>query len=914
MILMRKNFLIIAVTMVLLQFDLHSVAQAPIKANLDGTIDVYNGSGFIFENNEFKAKYFELSKAILFNCKSESNKPVTRFKIPQLATSIDFTHTMNPGTCVEDWNVAVGLSRRKLDLPPDYPVLFYYEVFYEDSSKIEIPVRYKESIDDWYRVNTISPALWCEAKHQHDINPETGEKAVLYTFNWINPLPEKRIIGISIKNDLTPKTEKVLIFDVSIRQEKTGKLYFVNRTPMGKDTNPGTYSKPFGSLNRAIRVAKPGDFVFIRGGYYSLNEPVDVEMTKSETNNWLTISSWIGETPVLDAFGIHYNSEYIGNKENKIYEQNNGVINITGNPFNLRIQGIHIYNSRKAGISIYGESEIIRENGKYIGTIQGESKNIDIRFNTIFHTNSMGIITHNTNDVTITGNRVIRPHSAQMSSDKMTGKIISFDHGAQEAIDLTRNRNVEIAFNEVLGGRKEAIDLIRVEQAKVHHNYVNSCLNGIYIDSWNIPMRDIEIYNNYLYNVFHAIPTATEGSGDLFDVSIHNNLIINSKNKGIAVTEAVYKSKPAKVQNNKIFNNTIFKYGGHAKANGWSYSGITVRGFKDNPDFKNVLIEKNIIAGTTENHFENSYSLNDEHNIQYTGNIEETCAGYNFEGKSLKGNKIFVNPENGDFRINPEFYRLNESVGLDAIGAIPSKTHWQAGRDWSGKITESYYGALNWCQVFISTGKFNLYRNNLMRPSWFQRNRYGTDFDNLPAGMQSFAGVTFYIPNENQSGLPSVISLKGAGNECQEDSVTGIELHQKVSHLAFLQNYHFFSDVMKEGDFEKVKSAPGTILFAYIVKYSSGNRIEIPVKLCKDVDDWLCTSSLGLKNLSNARLAWWQPVSKRNGTDEYLRLFSFVWENPYPEMPIESISLINKQNYEAGAPAVFGISYVKSNN
>lgn len=42
--------------------------------------------------------------------------------------------------------------------------------------------------------------------------------------------------------------------------------------PTGDDANPGTFEKPFATIQRAQQSAEPGDTVFIRGGTYIMNE------------------------------------------------------------------------------------------------------------------------------------------------------------------------------------------------------------------------------------------------------------------------------------------------------------------------------------------------------------------------------------------------------------------------------------------------------------------------------------------------------------------------------------------------------------------------------------------------------------------------------------------------------------------
>lgn len=56
---------------------------------------------------------------------------------------------------------------------------------------------------------------------------------------------------------------------ISIWLSLSGSTY--NISPDGNDSNPGTISQPFYSLNKAWTVVSAGDIVYMRGGTYELN-------------------------------------------------------------------------------------------------------------------------------------------------------------------------------------------------------------------------------------------------------------------------------------------------------------------------------------------------------------------------------------------------------------------------------------------------------------------------------------------------------------------------------------------------------------------------------------------------------------------------------------------------------------------
>ena len=74
----------------------------------------------------------------------------------------------------------------------------------------------------------------------------------------------------------------------------------------GNDDDPGTFSEPFASLDKAFSLVVAGDTVYVRGGTYFQPNPTDdhlafVENRDGSAGNLICIFNYPGETPVFNA-------------------------------------------------------------------------------------------------------------------------------------------------------------------------------------------------------------------------------------------------------------------------------------------------------------------------------------------------------------------------------------------------------------------------------------------------------------------------------------------------------------------------------------------------------------------------------------------------------------------------------------
>jgi len=187
-----------------------------------------------------------------------------------------------------------------------------------------------------------------------------------------------------------------LFISVTIAQTIDARTFYVS--PKGVRGNPGTLQAPVPSLLIAVRRAKPGDTVILRGGLYRMGE-VRIERKKGmggRRGQYLTIKAYPGEEPILRASerrliiranfvrieGLHFimpwrcdafgnQLQIINNKFSGI-QPKYGAIEVGGS--NILIEGNHIEfkkeagNTRDHGIYVHRGNKIVIRNNKIVGT------------------------------------------------------------------------------------------------------------------------------------------------------------------------------------------------------------------------------------------------------------------------------------------------------------------------------------------------------------------------------------------------------------------------------------------------------------------------------------------------------------------------------------------------------------------
>ncbi|NLH72445.1 MAG: protein kinase, partial [Verrucomicrobia bacterium] len=140
----------------------------------------------------------------------------------------------------------------------------------------------------------------------------------------------------------------------------------------------------------------------------------------------------------------------------------------------------------------------------------------------------------------------------------------------------------------------------------------------------------------------------------------------------------------------------------------------------------------------------------------------------------------------------------------------------------------------------------------------------------LPRGRQNLAGVEFDIRG--------IVQLSGSDLKVSwpeyPDKAEGIPVGQRCRKLHFLH--------AAEGE-----ESYDTSIGAYVVRYADGQQQEIPIVYGKD----LIACDLGPPQHRNPPIVAWE--GQQAPTLPILRLFISTWDNPRPDIQIESIDFVS---------------------
>src|SRR5690606_16268589 len=139
--------------------------------------------------------------------------------------------------------------------------------------------------------------------------------------------------------------------------------YYVSTT--GSDSNPGTMSQPFGGLQKAISVARPGDIVYVRGGIYY--PTLSIDWIPGEGKGYdgtptapIKYMNYPGEKPIFDFINCppvgNYNSGFYLDAADYIQIKGLTIRNVKQTRDYVEVLGFYAYNCtnlRCENVSVY---------------------------------------------------------------------------------------------------------------------------------------------------------------------------------------------------------------------------------------------------------------------------------------------------------------------------------------------------------------------------------------------------------------------------------------------------------------------------------------------------------------------------------------------------------------------------------
>ncbi|HTM88238.1 MAG TPA: DUF1565 domain-containing protein, partial [Terriglobales bacterium] len=194
--------------------------------------------------------------------------------------------------------------------------------------------------------------------------------------------------------------------------------YFVATT--GKDSNPGTQSAPWRTIQHAADTAHAGSTVYVRGGTYE--ELVRINVSGNANDGYITFRSYPGETAVLDA--SHFTPQ-----------DRQGVLTIQDQSY-VRIEGLEIRNFRTAEHHLTPLAINVIGSGSHIELLKNNVHHIQQTFGGRDAPgrggNGFGIAVYGTNakapitDLIIDGNEVHHLKTGSSESLVVNGNVTNF--------------------------------------------------------------------------------------------------------------------------------------------------------------------------------------------------------------------------------------------------------------------------------------------------------------------------------------------------------------------------------------------------------------------------------------------------------------------------------------------------------
>ena len=347
----------------------------------------------------------------------------------------------------------------------------------------------------------------------------------------------------------------ILLAFVSGAIGQTNSSFYVATT--GNDSNLGTQSAPWRTIQHAADTARAGSTVYVRGGIYE--ELVSINVSGNASDGYITFRSYPGETAILDAGHLTPSGRI-------------GILTIQNKSY-VRIQGFEIRNFRTAehrlaplGINVIGAGshiELLKNNVHHI------ENNFEGRDGPGRGGNAFGIAVYGTDaktpitDLIIDGNEVHHLKTGSSESLVVNGNVTNFRITHNIVHD---NNNIGI---DVIGFERTAPDPA-ADQARdgvVSGNLVynitsrgnpayrnDESSDGIYVDGGT----RILIEQNVMHDVDFGIELASEHKDRATSyITARNNLIYHCHTAGVSI--GGYAPERGHTDHSAVVNNTLFE-------------------------------------------------------------------------------------------------------------------------------------------------------------------------------------------------------------------------------------------------------------------------------------------------------------------------------------------------------------------
>jgi hypothetical protein len=510
----------------------------------------------------------------------------------------------------------------------------------------------------------------------------------LYTAPSAVPGPAGVTVTATSQADTTKSASAAVTISA---QNNSGTIYYV--APGGLDTNPGTETLPWKTVQHSANVAEPGDTVYLRAGTY--NELVTVNVSGNATAGPITFANYPGETSIIDGTGL----TIPGGQNGLITIENQNYIIIQG----LQIQNYTTTSKNKVPIGIY-----ITGADSYIQILDNHIENI-VTSASGCNANALGLAVYGTsansiNNLTIDHNELDDLTTGCSESMTINGNV-QYWTVSNNLVHDNNNIGIDAIGYENIGGDLLGVmcgtDLCdRARDGDVIGNTVYNITSnsnpaygsgsnnksygadGLYVDGGT----RITIERNLVHNTDIGIEAASENPGNDSPgvekadyITIRSNIVYNSNAVGITIGGYAKSGAGGGGSDHiDIVNNTLY-------GNDTSQQGAGE--FQVQYHSTNNLFENNILYANSQALFVNSlYSTSPvtaDYNLYYSasgagssnwtwlGTSKSTFAAYKTasgnDTDSLFADPQFVSTSTPDFHVASTSPAVNAGTNLGSV-------------------------------------------------------------------------------------------------------------------------------------------------------------------------------------------------------------------------------------------------------
>jgi hypothetical protein len=495
-------------------------------------------------------------------------------------------------------------------------------------------------------------------------------------------LPSATVTAVSQSDPSKSATAVITL----VTQPATGTTYYVSTT--GSDSNPGTLSRPWRTIQHAANTVTAGDTVYVRNGVY--NEVVTMKSSGSESAGFITFSSYPGELASLDGTGLT-----IPNGQWGLFSfPSQSYIVING--FEIRNYKTDELTEVPIGVWIFGAGSNLQIVNNHIHNIETTAKTNPNQCGS----NAFGLTVYGTkapasiNALVISGNEVDHLKTGCSETLSVDGNVENFvisnnlihddDNIGIDAIGF-EHVSPDPKYDQARDGEIRGNTVYNITSYGNPDYGKQYAADGVYVDGG----KQIVIEQNFIHNVDLGIEMASEHLHHVTSQIIaRNNVVYTDNSNGISI--GGYANKVGGTDHCTIVNNTLF-------ADGTKGSNNNSGEFQIQFHATNNIFYNNIVYANTLALFLNNFTatpLNPaviNYNLYYSklgaANGNWTWEGKNYTGYDNYRNQTGLDANSPPFS-NPQFLSTSNPPNLDIKPTSPA--------DGAGKnLGENIVGAVD---------------------------------------------------------------------------------------------------------------------------------------------------------------------------------------------------------------------------